>query len=114
MEVVSAVHQLFPKRKWHTARKGIGLAASGEVEVFLTTRRNKSLPASLQKMIFPLMNAGVPSDLWLEISFAMVIPDELINMVILNNAERMIGDIVEWAKQRGWQVREWPDGPALT
>jgi len=113
VEVVAAVHMLFPKRKWLTARKGIGLSSSGEVEIFLTTRRSQTLPPSLGKLLYPLLNATIPQDLFGEISGALVLPDELINMVILNNADAIKQEMVSWASPRAWQVKEWPDGPII-
>jgi hypothetical protein len=113
VEVVSALHELFPKRKWLTARKGIARDRAGEVEIFLTTRHNKSLPPSLEPLLFPLLEAQIPSDLFLDISAAIVLPDEAISMVSLNNAEETIDAIVEWAVIRGWQVREW-NGPVVS
>ena len=84
-----------------------------EIEIFLTTRKNKHAPASLEKLLFPLLEAKVPADLFLEISHAMILPDEQITSVILNNADVIIQGIVRWATNHGWCVKQWPDGPPL-
>lgn len=112
-EVVAAVHMLFPKRKWLTARKGIGSMDGERVEVFLTTHRNKNLPPALMDLLRPLIEAQSSWEAIGEIRNALILPDEMIDLVILNDAERTIASIVEWAAAHDWQVREWPDGPVL-
>ncbi len=112
-EVVAAVHMLFPKRKWQSARKGIGLLDGGRVELFLTNHRNKNLPPTLMDLLRPLIEANCPWEAIGEIRNALVLPDEAIDLVILNDAERIIASVVEWAVEHDWQVREWPDGPVL-
>jgi hypothetical protein len=113
VDVVVAIHRLFPKRKWHTARKGIGVFKKSEIEIFLTTRLNKNAPPSLERLLFPLLTAKIESELFLDIDAALVIPDELINIVIFNNSEAILPELPKWTEIHNWRAKHWPDGPEI-
>ena len=112
-EVATAIHALFPKRRWHTARSGVGIVNGHEVEIFITTRKNQKPPPKLEKLLFQLFDAKVPMDLVQELSAALVTPDEKIMLVGFNKAEPIIDKVPEWASQRKWRAKHWPDGPEI-